>query len=190
MGLLVIIMLVVFGALIFQFVSSSTPETGKTNSEQGAYYTSWRMSCVNLKPESGKISFSEGSVYKPSNARIVNFTEIKEVQINTNDSTIYITLKSGEKLRLAIILNAKDGYGSIEDAKRMKTYVQKLQTRPSEFTINRDELVDRLTSDSKPISEKSASVVGRAVAGQIIAGPAGAVVGALSAVDKNNKNKK
>ena len=36
---------------------------------------------------------------------------------------------------------------------------------------------------------KDASVVGRAVVGGIIAGPTGAVVGALSAVDKNNKNK-
>ena len=34
---------------------------------------------------------------------------------------------------------------------------------------------------------KDASVVGRAVAGGIIAGPTGAIVGALSAVDKNNK---
>lgn len=38
--------------------------------------------------------------------------------------------------------------------------------------------------------EKKASVVGRGVAGGIIAGPAGAVVGALSAIDKNNKNNK
>ena len=37
---------------------------------------------------------------------------------------------------------------------------------------------------------KDASVVGRAVAGGIIAGPAGAIVGALSAVDKNNKKNK
>ena len=37
---------------------------------------------------------------------------------------------------------------------------------------------------------KDASVVGRAVAGSIIAGPVGAVVGALSAVDKNNKKNK
>ncbi|MBP3633071.1 MAG: hypothetical protein J6J43_00665 [Oscillospiraceae bacterium] len=36
---------------------------------------------------------------------------------------------------------------------------------------------------------KDASVVGRAVVGGIIAGPAGAVVGALSAIDKNNKRK-
>ena len=37
--------------------------------------------------------------------------------------------------------------------------------------------------------KKDASVVKRAIAGQIIAGPTGAVVGALSAVDNNNKNK-
>ena len=39
-------------------------------------------------------------------------------------------------------------------------------------------------------SNKDASVVGRAVVGGIVAGPAGAVVGALSAVDKNNKKNK
>lgn len=37
--------------------------------------------------------------------------------------------------------------------------------------------------------KQDASVVGRAVAGGIIAGPAGAVVGAISAADKNNKNR-
>lgn len=36
-------------------------------------------------------------------------------------------------------------------------------------------------------TEKDASVVGRALAGGVIAGPVGAVVGALSAVDANNK---
>lgn len=37
---------------------------------------------------------------------------------------------------------------------------------------------------------KDASVVGRAVASGIITGPVGAVVGALSAVDKNNRKRK
>ena len=41
-----------------------------------------------------------------------------------------------------------------------------------------------------PKEQKDASVVGRAVVGGVIAGPAGAIVGALSAVDKNNKNNK
>ena len=38
-------------------------------------------------------------------------------------------------------------------------------------------------------SQKPASVIGRAAVGGVVAGPAGAVVGALSAVDKNNRNK-
>lgn len=46
----------------------------------------------------------------------------------------------------------------------------------------------KFNSDSK--SNKDASVVGRAVAGGVIAGPVGAVVGAASAIDKNMKNKK
>ena len=37
---------------------------------------------------------------------------------------------------------------------------------------------------------KDASVIGRAVAGGVIAGPVGAVVGAISAVDANNRKKK
>ena len=42
----------------------------------------------------------------------------------------------------------------------------------------------------KEKEDKDASVIGRAVAGAVIAGPTGAVVGALSAVDKNNRKKK
>ena len=37
---------------------------------------------------------------------------------------------------------------------------------------------------------KDASVIGRAVVGGVVAGPVGAVVGALSAVDKNNRKRK
>lgn len=36
-------------------------------------------------------------------------------------------------------------------------------------------------------NDKDASVIGRAVVGGVIAGGAGAVVGALSAIDKNNR---
>jgi len=45
-----------------------------------------------------------------------------------------------------------------------------------------------LEAKQKAATNKDASVVGRAVAGGIIAGPAGAIVGAISAADKNNKN--
>lgn len=42
----------------------------------------------------------------------------------------------------------------------------------------------------KTSNGKDASVVGRAIVGGVVAGPVGAVVGALSAVDKNNRSKK
>lgn len=42
---------------------------------------------------------------------------------------------------------------------------------------------------SRPSQQpKDASVIGRGVAGAVIAGPAGAVIGAVSAIDKNMKN--
>ena len=43
------------------------------------------------------------------------------------------------------------------------------------------------TIDITTPSKKDASVVKRAIVGGVIAGPAGAVVGAISAADKNNK---
>lgn len=43
---------------------------------------------------------------------------------------------------------------------------------------------------TKPLQPQPASVVGRAVVGAAIAGPAGAVVGAVSALDKNMRDKK
>ena len=47
----------------------------------------------------------------------------------------------------------------------------------------------QISSSWKQKQEKTASVVGRAVAGGIIGGAPGAIVGAISAADKNNRNK-
>ena len=52
--------------------------------------------------------------------------------------------------------------------------------------INR-ELDKQIKKSTEP---KKASVIGRSVVGGIVAGPLGAVVGAISAADKNNRNKK
>jgi hypothetical protein len=46
------------------------------------------------------------------------------------------------------------------------------------------------TSASTTQKGKDASVIGRAAAGAVIAGPAGAVVGAISAADKNSRKAK
>ena len=47
-----------------------------------------------------------------------------------------------------------------------------------------------MSSSTTAPKEKDASVVGRAIVGGAVAGPVGAVVGAISAVDKNNRNSK
>ena len=63
---------------------------------------------------------------------------------------------------------------------------QPAKSRIQPVSASSDSVKIVLPSDKK----KDASVIGRGVAGAVIAGPAGAVVGALSAIDKNNKNKK
>ena len=68
----------------------------------------------------------------------------------------------------------------------------KSQAEPIENELSRrGYFVDRSKMNGKAIKNKSgdASVVGRAVVGGIIAGPTGAIVGAASAIDKNQKNK-
>lgn len=61
--------------------------------------------------------------------------------------------------------------------------------RMFEETGDSSYLYDAQKDIGKPRKEKDASVVGRAIVGGAIAGGAGAVVGALSAVEQNNKNR-
>ena len=62
-------------------------------------------------------------------------------------------------------------------------FFQEVFTAP---TYTKDEIM-KMQPESKKQNNKDASVVGRAVVGGVIAGGAGAVVGALSAVDENNR---
>lgn len=103
----------------------------------------------------------------------------------------YIEFESteGEKFRLPNKYEeySKSVVSKIAKDKEAWEKRSKKEASPEEL----HKLVDGYTDSMKiqPKPKKDASVVGRAVAGGIIAGPAGAVVGALSAVDKNNKNK-
>lgn len=52
------------------------------------------------------------------------------------------------------------------------------------------DVVNGLHNDfSRPQPKKDASIIGRSVVGGILAGPAGAVVGAISALNKNMKKR-
>ena len=55
-------------------------------------------------------------------------------------------------------------------------------------TYTKDEIM-KMQPEKKEQNDKDASVVGRAVVGGVIAGGAGAVVGALSAIDENNRKR-
>ena len=81
-----------------------------------------------------------------------------------------------------------------ESRKNEKQLYLERSRREREEEFNRKYGVSRNNSGSDYLinqspKKKDASVIGRAVAGSIIAGPTGAVVGALSAIDKNNKNR-
>ena len=64
-------------------------------------------------------------------------------------------------------------------------FFQEVFTAP---TYTKDESMN-MQPESKKQNDKDASVVGRAVVGGVIAGGAGAVVGALSAIDENNRKR-
>ena len=72
---------------------------------------------------------------------------------------------------------------------RIANYKQKALTVAIELE-KRGYTVDRDAMNGQAIKKSSgkASVVGRAVVGGIIAGPTGAIVGAASAIDKNQKD--
>lgn len=103
----------------------------------------------------------------------------------------YIAFEStkGEKFRLSNRYEeySKSVVSQIAKDKEAWEKRPKKEVSPEELHKSLDEFTESLKIQPKP--KKDASVVGRAVAGGIIAGPAGAVVGALSAVDKNNKNR-
>ena len=80
--------------------------------------------------------------------------------------------------------NYNDVYtgGTVSSVNEVSTQVESLRAMN---TYLKQQLNQTPTSQ-----DKDASVVGRGIVGGLVAGPAGAVVGALSAIDKNNKKKK
>lgn len=122
--------------------------------------------------------------------------EIENFKVNLSEfrfevSSVDVTLTNGKKYNLVVKGEEAHDAVIVEGLISCAKILSKPTTSNKNSTVNRNQVADALTSNSQSTSKsKDASVVGRAVAGQIIAGPAGAVVGALSAVDKNNKNRK
>lgn len=119
--------------------------------------------------------------------------------IRSAESSIYITTSQHKDLRLFFELTEKakalEAYHYIVDHSAMsEEEKRKAHKNILDMIALTAEAAKYSNTQNEPVKkekeEKDASVIGRAVAGAVIAGPTGAVVGALSAVDKNNKKKK
>lgn len=79
-------------------------------------------------------------------------------------------------------------YSALPELRKKEMLNELLQCKEYD-PIDSNDRNDRLNVN-RGYSNKDASVVGRAAAGWVIGGPVGGVIGALSAVDKNNRQRK
>ena len=77
----------------------------------------------------------------------------------------------------------------IKDWRKQSTPTDNYNDEERRFLEEMEMRRNDLWEQSQP-KKKDASVIGRGIVGGIVAGPAGAIVGALSAIDKNRKNNK
>lgn len=79
-------------------------------------------------------------------------------------------------------------YSALPELQKKEMLNELLQCKEYD-PIDSNDRNDRLNAN-RGYSSKDASVVGRAAAGWVIGGPVGGVIGALSAADKNNRQRK
>lgn len=168
------------------------------------------LSCVDgdCKLWRDRIQFSVKKRGNDENAS-VNFSisSLTDVILNTHCESYSIFICIGDRSESIF-----PGHGSVfynykqtpEEMLAIYKYLVKYSAMPEELksmilrdpknglTLNYYLNRDIVMGTSHPVSysnksDKDASVVGRAAAGWVIGGPAGGVIGALSAVDKNNR---
>lgn len=152
------------------------------------------------RKEDSKWRYKEGYFYfndKCIHVSDVSLVTVDVAMLKMQTSYLNIFCVSGEKYRLPVPQRRLDEAIHLQSKVALDKLSCKTQQKENAESVkvtseDRDKLVDFLTTDpalNPKKEEKKASVVGRAVVGGIIAGETGAVVGALSAVDKNNKKK-
>ena len=172
------------------------------------------MNEVFINNEGDSAIFSDEGItfdYTFGNDKVHRFFPYGSIETVGSPSNLFgISLKivgkdiapNGKNFRLEIPFNKSDKT-RIKNAvsfaiEKMKvapreTLVERVEVKPTYVSNGSSSLITYNTPTSvsqKTSNKKDASVVGRAVVGGIIAGPAGAIVGAISAADKNHKNKK
>lgn len=118
--------------------------------------------------------------------------ETRNLQQNDPGITLYYRFEQHQDAVKAIrYIMENSGINEEERAKalRIMEYCHSEEGRSAAKKAHAQAWARLASSEPSKTNKKDASVVGRAVVGGVVAGPAGAVVGALSAVDKNNRNK-
>lgn len=162
------------------------PRCGSISKEKD-HLNNPKCSCTSKQNNSSSIMkiFSRGNIDN-SIERIKSNEEYKDLFVGTDPRTSDgITLKMHEVIwenYVDIPENDKLDRASFEEYKHSIKRLLRGNKGKVEPMVN---LTPRQSQQPK-----DASVIGRGVVGGIAAGPVGAVVGALSAVDKNNRNKK
>jgi len=130
----------------------------------------------------------------PDKSELIFVSDIDKFEYMSNGGIATLKCKNGNKYRLWVTDTEKKTLAKFL-VSQIPIWQKEIENSPKKklsFEEKQKQINNLAESFKIPKDEhppKDASVVGRAVAGGIIAGPAGAVVGALSAVDKNAKNR-
>lgn len=123
----------------------------------------------------------------------VRFVSVEVALLKWETSYLNISCENGNKYRLPVPPKRLDEAIKLQTIFALDKVSCKNSNKeydPKKAAEDRNKMVDFLTTDpALNPKKKEASVVGRAIVGGIIAGEVGATVGALSAIDENNKNK-
>ena len=128
-------------------------------------------------------------------ATISQMVELSYILELTDESVIYELLEAMKKSyieEVTFVGIPEVYYRKCSSEKIKRISEQQQQELEEEVKKSQEKLFDiqqKLVELQNPQQKpKQASVIGRGIAGAAIAGPAGAIVGALSAIDKNNHN--
>lgn len=182
MGFIVVCVIISVICIVLVVASVSSPSAQeilqKEEEKYGEIIKSWKYKDGYFEFKGKKIKAFDVKDYNPYKGKYA-----------------YLVCKNGEKYRLKMTSENSSWATHVRTFWLMESEMQnpnKSNTPLTREEMNeaRNQLADALTSYNPNESKNKASVIGRAVVGGVVAGPAGAVVGALSAVDKNNENSK
>lgn len=121
------------------------------------------------------LEYAEESMIDGVLGACIKYNNIKRAETEGSSDTYYTKVSAEERNRINEETWKKQQKELEEQTKKRQQELRELQLR-------------LLKLQAPQAQTKQASVIGRGIVGAAIVGPTGAVIGALSAVDKNNRN--